>query len=267
MRHLTWGALALIFLAGNPSVGSATDWSGFNKKINLPGILTVGAEYCAMGTCRTVERPNTRYCVTLGDPSPACQSAMHKPEDCPTRTLCHNSGGGDLDLPVFVVAESSAGSVLVRFNGQLYVTAGSLSVVVICGDQRVPLSAANPRTETAFTVCPTLRPPTPIFRPEPDNLTSRDLYFQCKKEDDRCYFYITRVYQELVAADVAAHPLPPGWRQGVTPMPGRIICGSFTAQGLGLAYWEEWGSSDQLEQLSAHEAVAEVIRANMPCKV
>lgn len=87
---------------------------GWSIKIGLPGILSVGAEYCTeAGVCHFVGA--AQDCVL--EPAPP-QDPCHKRgvplgSNCVPQKICHPGVAPGVDLPVSVLAESPAGSVII----------------------------------------------------------------------------------------------------------------------------------------------------------
>jgi hypothetical protein len=112
---------------------------GWNIRINLPGILSVGAEYCTeSGVCHFVGAQQD--CV-LEPPPP--QDPCHKRgvplgSGCVAQKVCHPGAAPGVDLPVSVLAESLAGSVIVRIQEKNYST-GKDHLSVIYHGVRIPL--------------------------------------------------------------------------------------------------------------------------------
>jgi len=135
--------LALASLAAASLSALANDYNpipkGWNIKIELPGILGVGAEYCTeSGVCHFVGA--AQDCV-LEPPPP--QDPCHKTgvplgSNCVSRKVCQPSAAPGVEMPVYVIAESAAGSVIIRVQNKNYAT-GKDHLSVIFHGVRIPL--------------------------------------------------------------------------------------------------------------------------------
>jgi hypothetical protein len=121
--------------------------AGWNIKINLPGLMSVGAEYCTeMGKCQWVGNDISGFKMG-GTPVGGIQGCQSMPD----AEACVKAR-----IPVDVLAASPAGSVIVRLKGKNYavsgvkwtkrepdgsVVGGPISVIV--KGQEIPLQTYN----------------------------------------------------------------------------------------------------------------------------
>jgi hypothetical protein len=90
--------------------------TGWNIKIGLPGMLSVGAEYCTeSGQCKFVGGNITGFAIGH-TPVGGIQGCHAMPDAEP----CLKAR-----IPVDVLAASPAGSVIVRLNGRNYAVSGT----------------------------------------------------------------------------------------------------------------------------------------------
>jgi hypothetical protein len=163
--------LALALSAAVPLSSLANDYNpipkGWNIKIELPGILSVGAEYCTQsGVCHFVGAAQD---CTVEPPAP--QDPCHKTgvplgSNCVPRKVCQLSAASGVEMPVYVLAESQAGSVIVRVQNKNYATPKDHVSVVFHG-VRIPLmkygQCYSPGTHV--TVAPIGQSPCPPLPP------------------------------------------------------------------------------------------------------
>jgi hypothetical protein len=102
---------------------SANDYNpipkGWNVNIELPGILAVGAEYCTEpGVCHFVGA--AQDCILEPPPpqDPCHETGVPLGSNCVARKVCHPSATPGVEMPVYVIAESAAGSVIIRVQNK-----------------------------------------------------------------------------------------------------------------------------------------------------
>jgi hypothetical protein len=108
-----------LLLLGGASGADAEDYNpipaGWNRKIDLPGTLSVGAQYCTqMGKCVYVGEDIKGFYIGR-TPVGGTQGCQQMPEAEP----CLKAR-----IPVQVLAQSPTGSVIVRLNGRNYAVGG-----------------------------------------------------------------------------------------------------------------------------------------------
>jgi hypothetical protein len=135
--------VAFALVVGMSSLGMARDYEpipkGWNIKIGLPGILSVGAEYCTeMGECHFVGAAQDCVVQPAAPEDPCHKSGVPLGSNCVPRKICHPSATPGVELPVVVIAESPAGSVIVRINEKNFAT-GKDRLSVIYHGVRIPL--------------------------------------------------------------------------------------------------------------------------------
>lgn len=113
---LSWGAL---LAAGMSLSAKAGDYeptpTGWDIRIDLPGVLSVGAEYCtALGKCQTVGDNIVGFSVG-GTAVGGVQGCQMMPESEP----CIKA-----EIHVQVLAATHYGSAIVRLNGRNYAVGG-----------------------------------------------------------------------------------------------------------------------------------------------
>ena len=135
MRLAKNTSLALASLGAVSLSALANDYNpvpkGWNIKIELPGILSVGAEYCTeSGVCHFVGA--VQDCVLEPPPphDPCYKTGVPLGSRCVSHKVCHPSAAPGVEMPVQVIAESLAGSVIVRVQNKNYATGkDKLSVI------------------------------------------------------------------------------------------------------------------------------------------
>jgi hypothetical protein len=118
--HLKALLFAPLLFAGTMRSGLAGDYNpippAWNIKINLPGTLSVGAEYCTqMGQCKYVGDNIVGFSIG-GTPVGGIQGCQSLPDAEP----CLRA-----KIPVFVLVASEAGSIIIRLNGRNYAVGGT----------------------------------------------------------------------------------------------------------------------------------------------
>jgi hypothetical protein len=118
--HLKALLIVPLLIASTMSLGVASDYDpippGWSIKINLRGTLSVGAEYCTqMGQCKYVGDDIDGFSIG-GTPVGGIQGCQSLPDAEP----CLRAR-----IPVFVLAASEAGSIIVRLNGKNYAVGGT----------------------------------------------------------------------------------------------------------------------------------------------
>jgi hypothetical protein len=137
------GLLALVPLVAVSVSALANDYNpipkSWNIKIDLPGILSVGAEYCTeSGVCRFVGA--AQDCVSEPPPpqDPCRKTGVPLGSNRVSRKVCHPSAAPVIEMTVYVMAESPAGSVIIRVQNKNYAT-GKDHLSVIFHGVRIPL--------------------------------------------------------------------------------------------------------------------------------
>lgn len=111
--------VGFVFVVSMSSAAMAADYNpipkGWSIKIDLPGTLSVGAQYCTeMGKCQSVGNDIVGFAIG-GTPVGGIQGCQSMPDAEP----CLKAR-----IPVQVLAASPAGSVIVRLNGKNYAVGG-----------------------------------------------------------------------------------------------------------------------------------------------
>jgi hypothetical protein len=103
------------------------------------GILSIGAENCTeAGVCHFVGA--AQDCVLVPPPpqDPCYKRGVPLGSNCVSQKICHPGVAPGVDLPVSVLAESPAGSVIIRVQEKNYAT-GKDHLSVIYHGVRIPL--------------------------------------------------------------------------------------------------------------------------------
>lgn len=103
---------------------SEENWAGWDRRIDLPGVLGVGTQYCtASGICQFAGAEQECFYEPVPKADPCYKLGAPPGSKCVPQRICRPAPSPGTEIAADIIAESSrTGSVIVRIAGKTYTT-------------------------------------------------------------------------------------------------------------------------------------------------